>query len=151
MSRTWSARSSWNRLSSAANRGSDRAMILMARSAALRAPLTATVATGMPFGIWTMASSESSPPRLASATGTPITAGGGDDDLDAGVDGPASKRDGVVRGPVGREHPHLHRDPERAEGLDRVVHDRRVRGASHDDGNGHARILPDRWPPVTSM
>src|SRR5580704_4611154 len=47
-----------------------------ARSAALRAPLTATVATGMPLGIWTMASSESSPPRLASATGTPITGSG---------------------------------------------------------------------------
>ena len=42
----------------------------------VRAPLTATVATGMPLGIWTMASSESSPPRLASATGTPITGSG---------------------------------------------------------------------------
>ena len=45
-------------------------------SPALRAPLTATVATGTPLGIWTMASSESMPPRSPTATGTPITGRG---------------------------------------------------------------------------
>src|SRR5665213_2697704 len=76
MSRTWSARSAMKVSSSAARRGSESAMIRMARSAAFRAPLTATVATGIPLGICTMARSESSPPRLASATGTPITGSG---------------------------------------------------------------------------
>ena len=42
----------------------------------MRAPPTATVATGMPAGIWTIDSSESSPPRSASGTGTPMTGSG---------------------------------------------------------------------------
>ena len=53
-----------------------KARIRTARRAAFLAPLTATVATGTPLGIWTMASSESRPPRLARATGTPITGSG---------------------------------------------------------------------------
>ena len=72
------------------------------------------------------------------------TAGGGDDHLDAGIGGAAGEGDGVVGGPVGRQHPHLDGDGEGPEGLDGVVHDRRVGGASHDDGNGHGCILPDR-------
>ncbi len=39
----------------------------------MRAPFTATVATGMPLGICTMDSRESSPSRVARATGTPMT------------------------------------------------------------------------------
>ena len=43
---------------------------------ALRAPPTATVATGTPAGICTIDSSESSPSRCLSGTGTPITGSG---------------------------------------------------------------------------
>ena len=43
-----------------------------ASSPALRAPPIETVATGMPAGICTIESSESSPPSWASGTGTPI-------------------------------------------------------------------------------
>ena len=42
----------------------------------MRAPPTATVATGMPAGICTIDSRESSPLRLASGTGTPMTGSG---------------------------------------------------------------------------
>jgi len=44
-----------------------------ARMPALRAPSIATVATGTPFGICTIESSESRPSRFFSETGTPIT------------------------------------------------------------------------------
>ena len=37
------------------------------------APSTATVATGMPLGIWTMESRESLPDRALDCTGTPST------------------------------------------------------------------------------
>ena len=47
-----------------------------ASSPALRALPTATVATGTPAGIWTIDSSESSPSRCSSGTGTPITGSG---------------------------------------------------------------------------
>src|SRR5262252_3252932 len=50
--------------------------IRTASSPALRAPPTATVATGTPAGIDTMDSSESSPSRCLSGTGTPITGSG---------------------------------------------------------------------------
>ncbi len=89
-------------------------MMRMARSAALRAPLMATVATGIPFGIWTMASSESRPCRLAKAMGTPMTgqrgggghhpgqvggpAGGGDDHLDAAARPPPRAKATVSSG-----------------------------------------------------
>ncbi len=51
------------------------ASIATAKSAALAAPASpiAKVATGMPRGIWTMDSSESSPRRYFEGTGTPST------------------------------------------------------------------------------
>jgi len=52
------------------------ARIRTASRPALRAPPTATVATGTPAGIDTMDSSESSPSRCFSGTGTPITGSG---------------------------------------------------------------------------
>ncbi len=69
--------------------------------------------------------------------------GGADDHLHSGLRGPAGERDGVVRRAVRGEHPNLCLDLERTQGLDRVVHVRRVGCASHDDGDGHAGILPD--------
>ena len=79
---------------------------------------------------------------MARATGTPITgrgvaaattparwaapAGGGDDHLDARAGGAPGEGDGVVGGAVGGEDPDLDRDAEGPEGLDGVVHDRRV-------------------------
>ncbi len=53
--------------------GSAWARMRTARSPALRAPLTAMVATGTPLGIWTMESRLSSPSSCESATGTPMT------------------------------------------------------------------------------
>ena len=53
--------------------GSERASIWAARMAALSAPSTATQATGMPLGICTMDSRESSPPIMEVLTGTPMT------------------------------------------------------------------------------
>ena len=50
----------------------------------MRAPPTATVATGIPAGICTMDSSESSPSRWASGTGTPMTGSGVTDGEHAG-------------------------------------------------------------------
>ena len=53
--------------------GSDSASICAARIAALAAPSIATVATGMPFGICTVASNASSPSSVEDLTGMPIT------------------------------------------------------------------------------
>ena len=50
----------------------------------MRAPPIATVATGTPAGICTIDSSESSPSRCASGTGTPITGSGVTDGEHAG-------------------------------------------------------------------
>src|SRR5450755_1871122 len=59
----------------AANDGSLRASHAMANSAALAAPASpiAKVATGMPLGICTVDSSESSPRRYFDGIGTPST------------------------------------------------------------------------------
>ena len=80
MARAASARRSANETSlarSALPPGSSAvARMRTASRPALRAPPTATVATGMPAGICTIESSESRPPRLASGTGTPITGSG---------------------------------------------------------------------------
>src|SRR5262249_49500883 len=48
-----------------------------ARRPALRAPPTATVATGIPAGIWTIDSSESRPSRCANGRGAPVAGRGG--------------------------------------------------------------------------
>jgi len=66
------ARNSWSFLSMAA---SARARIATAASAALAAPASpiASVGTGMPFGICTVESSESRPPRCFEGIGTPST------------------------------------------------------------------------------
>ncbi len=55
---------------------SDAARMRTASRPALRALPTATVATGMPAGICTIESSESSPSRCLSGTGTPMTGSG---------------------------------------------------------------------------
>ena len=52
---------------------SDSARIAAASSAAFSALPIATVATGMPRGIWTIESSESRPPRCCVGIGTPMT------------------------------------------------------------------------------
>ena len=63
------------RFSSPLKRISDRASMAMASKAAFWAPALpmATVPTGMPAGIWTVESRESSPPRSEVVIGTPIT------------------------------------------------------------------------------
>ena len=117
-------------------------MIRTASRAAFRAPLTATVATGMPLGIWTMARSESSPPRLARATGTPMTGSGVAaattparwaappaaamitlTPSSAAARAKAMVSSGVRWADSTRTSTG---DPEGSEGLDGVVHDRRV-------------------------
>ena len=49
-----------------------------------------------------------------------------DDDLDAGPSRISGKGEGVIRGSMGREDPHLDGNAEGAESLDGVVHDGRV-------------------------
>ena len=71
--RACSARLAWKSTILARSDGSAAARMRTARSPALRAPPTATVATGMPAGICTIDNSESSPSRCLSGTGTPIT------------------------------------------------------------------------------
>src|SRR5215203_1312011 len=56
-----------------ASSGSESARIWAASTAAFVAPLTATVATGTPEGIWTVASRASKPPRVPAAIGIPMT------------------------------------------------------------------------------
>ena len=73
-----SSSTAWvSRLRQAASRSasaaSDRARIEAARRPAFWALPMATVATGIPFGIWTIDRSESSPPRCSVGIGTPIT------------------------------------------------------------------------------
>ena len=51
----------------------DRPIICAASNAAFSAWPTPTVATGTPFGIWTIASSASSPPASWPGMGRPIT------------------------------------------------------------------------------
>src|SRR4029079_6061793 len=70
---TISASVSWNTAIWAVSCGSVVARMRTASSPALRAPPIETVATGTPAGICTIDSSESSPVRWRSATGTPIT------------------------------------------------------------------------------
>src|SRR5215213_8533938 len=70
LSRDWKSVICWRRPSSEAAR------MRTASRPALRAPPTATVATGTPAGICTMESSESRPSRCLSGTGTPITGSG---------------------------------------------------------------------------
>ena len=57
----------------AATSGSPMPIIWAASTAALRAPLTATHATGTPGGIWAMLRRASKPPNVPEAIGTPIT------------------------------------------------------------------------------
>ena len=57
----------------AARSSSERASIWQARIAALSAPSMATVATGMPEGICTVASNASSPSKVEDFTGMPMT------------------------------------------------------------------------------
>jgi len=68
--------SAWNARILSWSSGSTAARIRTASRPALRAPPTATVATGTPAGIWTIESSESRPSRFFSGTGTPITGSG---------------------------------------------------------------------------
>ncbi len=75
-SRALAASRSWNRSIASRSPASPAARIRTASSPALRALPTATVATGTPAGICTIDSSESSPSRCFSATGTPITGSG---------------------------------------------------------------------------
>src|SRR5829696_4919404 len=56
-----------------ASSGSESARIWAASTPALAAPLTATVATGTPEGIWTVERRASKPFRVPEATGIPIT------------------------------------------------------------------------------
>ena len=64
-----SARSALMRMS---NPSSPKAMIWAAKIAAFADPSMATVATGIPDGIWTVDNSASSPSRADDFTGTPI-------------------------------------------------------------------------------
>ena len=126
--------SSWNASILAVRSGSPTARMRTASRPALRAPLTAIVATGTPLGICTMESRLSRPSRCDSATGTPIT---GRVVTEASIPGrwaappapaistrrPAARRrlaegDHVARGPVGRDHPHLVGHAEALEHLD---------------------------------
>ena len=119
-----------------------------ARSAALVAPSTATVATGIPVGIWTVARRASMPSREA-FMGTPIT---GSSDLAAItparcaafpapamitekplIGGRCGELERLVRGLVGGEHPDLAGDPERIEGLSGLLHHRAIGPRAHDD------------------
>ena len=56
--------------------GSDTARIFAARIPAFFPPLMATVAQGMPPGIWTMEYRESTPPRSEVFIGMPMTGSG---------------------------------------------------------------------------
>ena len=142
--------------------GSPTERMRTASRPALRAPLTAMVATGTPLGICTMDSRLSRPSRCARATGTPMT---GRVVTEASIPGrwaappapaistrrPAGRRllaegDHVVRGPVGRDHPYLVRHAEALEHLDGPLHHGQVRRAAHDDGHdgrrGRHRVTP---------
>ena len=147
---------------------------------ALRALPTPTVATGMPSGICTIDSSESRPSRCCSGTGTPIT---GSDVIDAVMPGrcaapPAPAM--ITRRPrsrggacvlvhhvgraVRRHDPHLVRDAELGEHVDRALHHGQVGVAAHDHadercvGGGHRDVTgrsrpwrsPRRGPTRTS-
>ena len=133
-----------------------------ARRPALRAPLTATVATGTPFGIWTIDSRLSRPSRWASATGTPMTGSGV---TEASMPGrcaappaPAithaeaaagcllTEGEHVARRAVGGDDPHLVGDVETLEHLDRALHHREVRRAAHHDRHDRRALRHGRPP-----
>ncbi len=96
----------------------------------MRAPPTATVATGTPEGICTIESRESRPSRCFSGTGTPITgsgvtdasmpgqvgrsAGAGDDHRQPSVGGLLAVGQHLLRHPVGGDHVGLEADVELA-------------------------------------
>ena len=129
------------------------ARMATARRAAFVAPglPMASVPTGMPAGICTVASSESRPLSEALSIGTPEhgqegvrghdagqvrgAAGGGDQHLDAARLGRAHVLDGGARRAVRREHAALVGDAEARERLARALHRLPVRLAAHQDAH----------------
>ena len=134
---------------------SDRARIAAASRAALSALPMATVATGMPRGIWTIDSSESRPPRCLVGMGTPITgsavlaasmpgqvrgaAGARDEHPHAAARGRLGVPEQVVGGAVCGHDPQLGRDLELAEDPQRQLQDGEVRAAAADDAHDRRR------------
>ena len=124
----------------------------------------ATVATGMPRGIWTIDSSESIPPRCWVGIGTPMTgserlggehpgqvggpAGAGDDDPEATPGCLLRVAEQRVRRPMGGHDPQLGRHVQLHEDRAGRLQDREVRAAAADDADDrrsaalHHRRLP---------
>ena len=121
---------------------------------AFLAPPTATVATGIPAGICTIDSSESSPSRCARGTGTPITGSGVTDASMPGRCAAPPAPAMMTRSPrpaaadpyptisrghtVGGHHVGLVGDAELVQGVRGRAHHRPVRIAAHDDA--HQRL-----------
>ena len=118
----------------------------------------ATVATGMPGGICTVESSESSPPSVAADSGTPITGsvvcaataparcaappGAADEDLDARCPRRRARSRRLLGRAVRRQHAQLRLDAELAERLLRRLHRREVAVRPHQDADlSHAHAL----------
>ena len=142
-----------NAASFLATAGSVAAIIATANRPAFAAPASpiANVATGMPLGIWTIESSESSPRRYFDGTGTPSTghgrlgrehpgqvrgaAGAGDDAAQAARAGVLGVLEHVVGHPVRRHHARLVGDAERVELRGGMAHDVPVAVAAHHDAD----------------
>ena len=147
-----------NAASLRATTGSVPAMIATANSPALAAPASpiANVATGMPFGICTIDSSESSPRRYFDGTGTPSTgtmvfaaimpgkmrgaAGARDDDAQPAWPGVLGVLEHVVGHAMRGEHARLVGDAEGVELRHRVLHDVPVAVAAHHHARERCRL-----------
>ena len=137
--------------------GSASASISAARRPAFSPLPTPTVATGTPFGIWTIARSASRPSATPPAIGTPITGavvceastpgqvrgepGDCDEDADPAFLGGRHELREQVRRPVGGDHPDLGRHPELIENRGRPLGRSDVGPASDDDAHAR-RVLP---------
>src|SRR5262249_16381916 len=125
--------------------GSLAARIRTASSPALRALPMATVATGTPAGIWTMESRESSPPKAAVSTGTPITGSGVyaagmpgrrcGDQAEAALVRRTAIFGHVVGCAVRRDDAQLIRHAEALADLRRAAHRRKIGVAAHHDAH----------------
>ena len=131
--------------------------IWAARTPAFLALSMATVATGTPFGIWTIESRESRPSSELVFTGTPMTgrtvigghharevrrtAGARDDHAKAAAFRVARVGEHPLRGAVRRDDGALPGHSELVEHVARGLHDGQVRFASHDDADSRHRSL----------
>ena len=110
----------------------------------------ATVATGMPAGICTVASSESSPFSEVEGMGTPITGSevsrnharqmrrptrAGDNDADSTIGSGARVFGGAIRRAVRRSDVYLVNDAEIIQRFSGLAHDLQIRITAHHDRN----------------